>query len=171
LAALVVGLGFLYVTGRVEAAQDAPAEILTEDRLFRLELRVPVEREEVYAAWTDANRLVEWLPHWAEMTVAEGDTYVMGWDGYDGEWRGVYLEVDEPEVLAFTWQSPDQVMPDGSYPTVVRLTFEEEGEGTLLVLEHFGFRTADDAELYLDHWKPYLYVLRAFLLSSGSHDS
>lgn len=153
-----------------DAAQDTAAPILTEDRLFRLQLRVPVDPEEVWAAWTDANRLVEWFPHWAEMTVAAGESYAMGWDGHEGEWRGVYLEVDEPDVLAFTWQPPEEAMPEGAYPTTVTLTFEAEGDGTLLVLEHSGFRDTQEADAHLDAWKPYLYALRAFLLSSGSRD-
>ena len=157
-----LGLGVAY------AAQDPAVPILSEDRLFRLQLRVPVEPEEVYAAWTDANRLVEWLPHWAEMTVAEGESYAMGWDGYEDAWRGTYLEVDEPDSLAFTWQPPEAVMPDAAYPTIVRLTFEVEGDGTLLVLEHSGFRDTPEAEAHLEAWKPYLYALRAFLLSSES---
>lgn len=171
----------LAVTGTVPAGaaqgtqilrpQGAVAEILRVDRVIRLELQLPVEREVAYDAWTDASQLVEWLPHWAEMTVAEGSGFEMGWEGYDGVWTGTYLEVDRPELLAFTWLPPESVFPAGSYETEVRVRFEprEEG-GTLLLLEHSGFRDTPEMEAQLQAWRPYLFALRAFLLQMPSAD-
>ncbi|MFW6198267.1 MAG: SRPBCC family protein [Acidobacteriota bacterium] len=145
--------------------QAAVTEILRVDRVIRLELELPVEPEVAYDAWTDASQLVEWLPHWAEMTVAEDSGFEMGWEGYDGVWTGTYLEVDRPEALAFTWLPPESVFPAGSYETEVRIRFEprEEG-GTLLLLEHSGFRDTPEMEAQLQAWRPYLFALRAFLL-------
>ena len=151
-------------TPQGQGGSGAPA-ILRLDRVIRYELFLSVAPERVYAAWTNADQLVEWFPHWAEMTVAEGEGYRMGWEGYDGVWEGTYLEVDD-DVLAFTWLPPPSVFPAASYPTTVRLTFEEVDEGTKLVLQHSGFLDTPELEAHVRSWQPYLYALRAFLLRS-----
>jgi uncharacterized protein YndB with AHSA1/START domain len=124
-----------------------------------------VDPETAFDAWTEAADLVEWLPHWAEMQVAEGEGFSMGWDGYDGVWTGTYLEVQRPERLVFTWVVPEGVFPSGSYETVVALTFEEVDEGrTSLLLEHSGFQEAGELESQLQAWRGYMFALRAHLL-------
>ncbi len=141
------------------------ATILESDRLLRFVLRLPVQRELAFDAWTDANQLVEWLSHWAEMTVAEGEGFRIGWEGYDGVWEGRYLEIDRPAKLVFTWLPPKSVFPGGAYETLVTVLFRETEDGaTLLTLEHSGFRAAPEMEAQLQAWRPYLFALRAFLL-------
>ena len=118
-----------------------------------------------FDAWTVSTNLVEWLPHWVEMQVAEGQKFSMGWDGYEGVWTGTYLEVDRPERLVFTWVAPEGVFPSGSYETIVTLTFEEVEEGrTSLLLEHSGFREPAEFESQLQAWRGYMFALRAHLL-------
>ena len=135
------------------------------DRVARLEIDLPVDVETAYDAWTVVTEFVEWLPHWADMTVDEGGGFTMGWDGYEGEWTGTYLEVERPERLVFTWVVPEGVFPSGSYETVVTLTFEEADEGrTSMRLEHSGFRDSAEMESQLQSWQGYLYALRAHLL-------
>ena len=144
---------------------DGGAEILVADRVARLVLALPVSPEVAYDAWTDVYALVEWLPHWAEMTVTEGEGFEFGWDGYEGVWSGTYLEVQRPERLVFTWVPPVGVFPSGSYETVVELTFEEAEDGrTSLVLEHRGFHDAAELEAQLQAWRGYMFALRAHLL-------
>lgn len=141
--------------------------ILRTERVARLTLRLPVEREAAYDAWIDANRLVEWFPHWAEMTVTEGGSYEIGWEGYDGVWQGTYLVVQRPERLSFTWLPPASVFPSGAYETTVDLLFEEgEDGGTILTLEHTGFEGAAELEAQLQAWRAYLFALRAYLLQA-----
>ena len=133
--------------------------------LVRLSMEVPVEPAELYDAWTVADQLVQWFPSIAEMTVTEGGEYRFGWDGYDEQWVGVYVEIDRPARLSFTWQPPEAVFPEGAYQTMVTLTFEEVDDGiTRLVLEHTGFQGAAEMESHLEAWRAYLYNLRAFLL-------
>jgi len=148
---------------RPEGDQDA--QILGIERVVRLRLALPVDRETAFDAWTVSTSLVEWLPHWVEMQVAEGEGFSMGWDGYEGVWTGTYLEVDRPERLVFTWVAPPGVFPSGSYETVVTLTFEEVEEGrTSLLLEHSGFRQPGELESQLQAWRGYMFALRAHLL-------
>ena len=145
------------------------AEILQVDRVARLVLALPVSPEEAFDAWTDANQLVEWLPHWAEMTVSENEEFRLGWEGYDGVWQGRYLEVDRPARLVFTWLPPEEVFPAGAYESIVTLTFEEVEEGrTTMMLEHSGFRDTPELEAQLQVWRGYLFALRAFLLQPPS---
>ena len=116
---------------------------------------------------TEANQLVEWFPHWAEITVTEGGTYRMGWDGIDAVWEGTYVEVDRPNLLVFTWNPPAAYFPDGAYSTTVRLSFEQVEGVTEMVLEHTGFRGTAEMESTLETWRAYLYNLRAHLLQRG----
>jgi uncharacterized protein YndB with AHSA1/START domain len=144
---------------------DGAVEILVVDRVARMRLALPVSPEVAFDAWTVSGQLVEWLPHWVEMQVAEGAGFTMGWDGYDGEWSGTYLEVERPERLVFTWVVPDGVFPSGVNETVVTLTFEEVEDGrTSLLLEHSGFGDAAELESQLEAWRGYLFALRAHLL-------
>lgn len=143
----------------------APAEILQTDRVARLVLALPVGPDAAFDAWTDANQLVEWLSHWAEMTVSEDEEFRLGWEGYEGVWQGRYLEVDRPDRLVFTWMPPEEVFPAGAYESIVTLSFEEVEEGrTTMTLEHSGFRDTPELEAQLQVWRGYLFALRAFLL-------
>ena len=144
---------------------DGATLILEAERVVRFTLRLPVDPETAFDAWTDANQLVEWLSHWAEITVAEGEEFQIGWEGYDGVWQGRYLQVDRPARLAFTWNPPAEIFPTGAYETVVTITFEEdESGGTMLTLEHTGFEGTAEMEAQLQAWRPYLFALRAYLL-------
>lgn len=147
--------------------QGAGPAILGIERIARLTLRLPVERQVAYDAWTDANQLVEWFPHWAEITVTEGGAFEIGWEGYEGVWQGTYLVVDRPARLSFTWLPPAEVFPAGAYETIVDLRFEQaDGGGTVMTLEHTGFEDADTMEAQLQAWRGYLFALRAFLLQA-----
>ncbi len=149
--------------------QGQTSAILQTDRVARLVLALPVSPEIAFDAWTDANQLVEWLPHWAEMTVSEDEEFRFGWEGYAGEWQGRYLEVERPDRLVFTWLPPVEVFPAGAYESIVTLTFEEVEEGrTTMTLEHSGFRDTPELEAQLQVWRGYLFALRAFLLQPPS---
>ena len=167
IAPLLVGARGLATQAQILRPQTegSAATILTADRVIRLQLRLPVEPQVAFDAWTDADQLVQWLSHWAEMTVTEGKGFQIGWDGYDGVWQGHYLEVLRPERLVFTWLPPDTVFPAGAYETRVTLTFEPVDDcGTLMTLEHSGFRGTAELEAQLQEWRPYLFALRAYLL-------
>lgn len=141
------------------------ATILQAERLVRFQLELPVEPELAFDAWTEANQLVEWFAHWAEMTVSVGDGFEIGWEGFDGVWQGRYLEIERPERLVFSWLPPESVFPAGAYETRVSLTFDEVEEGrTRLTLEHTGFEGTAELEAQLQAWRPYLFALRAYLL-------
>lgn len=133
--------------------------------VLRLTMEVPVAREAVYDAWTIADELVQWFPGYAEMTVVEGGEYRFGWEGWDEEWIGSYVEIERPDRLVFTWQPPASAFPEGAYQTTVTLVFEEiDDDLTRLVLEHSGFQGGMEMESHYEAWRGYLYNLRAYLL-------
>jgi len=171
-SATVVLLLVACVQGPVALAQQDEGAtqsraFLEAERLIRLSMDIPVEPEVLFDAWTNAPQLVEWFPHWAEITVTEGGVYRMGWDGIDAVWEGSYLEVDRPNVLVFTWNPPAEYFPGGAYETTVRLTFEQVEGVTQMVLEHGGFRGTAEMETTLETWRAYLYNLRALLLQQA----
>lgn len=161
-AALVL---FVVVTAGTAFGTAQQRAFVEAELLVRLAMEVPVARETVWDAWTVADELVQWFPSYAEMTVTEGGEYRFGWDGWDVDWVGTYVEVDRPNRLVFTWQPPESAFPQGAYETTVVLTFEEtEDDGTRLLLEHGGFRGGAEMESHLESWRGYLYNLRAYLL-------
>ncbi len=157
LVAAVMLLGVLPASAQQRA-------FVESELVVRLSMEIPVDRELVYDAWTIADQLVQWFPGSAQMTVTEGGEYRFGWDGWDEQWVGTYLEVTRPERLVFTWQPPPAVFPEGAYETTVVLTFEDLDDATRIVLEHGGFQGGLEMESHMDAWRGYLYNLRAFLL-------
>jgi uncharacterized protein YndB with AHSA1/START domain len=120
-------------------------------------------REDVYRAWTEPERLRQWLmpstgssPD-AEIDLREGGSYRIemriGDDvAYVG---GDYLEVRPPERLVFTWTWEPVELAKASTPegramgatlndtgeTRVSVEFREQGDSTEVVLTHEALRT------------------------------
>ena len=151
------------VRGPLSASPQQRAFVEAE-LLIRLTMELPVEPEVMFDAWTTADQLVQWFPGWAEMTVTEGGEYHFGWDGWEQEWVGTYVEVERPERLVFTWKPPAAVFPDGAYETTVTLSFEDLDGATRMILEHGGFQGGPEMESHKEAWSGYLYNLRAYLL-------
>ena len=74
---------------------------------------LPASRADVFAAWTDANSLRQWMcPPGVTHTTAELDArvggryrIVMHAEKKDYDHHGEYLVVDPPSKLSFTWIS------------------------------------------------------------------
>jgi uncharacterized protein YndB with AHSA1/START domain len=89
----------------------APTGFVTAPSLT-LKRRLNAAPEKIYAAWTEPQKLMQWLgPAGATMLVAEADVRVGGKyrfvmrtpDGEQHEVSGVYREVVQNEKLVFTW--------------------------------------------------------------------
>ena len=100
---------------------------------------IPVPREEVFAAWLDAESLATWMcPGAARSTVQVepkvGGSFriVMEHGDERVEHTGTYLAIEPPARLAFTWISPYTDLR----PTVVTVEFHAQREGTEVVLTH-----------------------------------
>jgi len=161
MASVFVGVALVCVP---LAARPQKRAFVEAELLVRLMMELPVEPEVMFDAWTTADQLVQWFPGSAEMTVTEGGEYRFGWDGWEEEWVGTYIEVDRPDRLVFTWQPPATVFPTGAYETTVTLSFEDLDGATRMTLEHSGFQGGSEMESHKEAWSGYLYNLRAYLL-------
>ncbi|MCU1234116.1 MAG: Activator of Hsp90 ATPase 1 family protein [Candidatus Solibacter sp.] len=78
--------------------------------------------------------------------------------------QGVYLEVDRPTKLAYTWNPSWETIP----PTTVRYTLSQVAGGTHVHFEHSGF----DGQLksqqgHLEGWKRVIEWLSGYLEGKG----
>ena len=81
--------------------------------------------------------------------------------GEEFEAIGVYREVVPHRKLVFTWASPDSEEPE----TLVTLTFEPSGTGTLFGLTHEGLKDAKDRDSHSGGWSNSLTSLDRYLTS------
>lgn len=109
----------------------------------RIRRSVAASPDRVFDAWTDATQLAAWW--WPQLG---GTTYDVDARA-GGRFRihspeikatvsGVYRELDPPRRLVFTWNWEDEG-EGGAEPAVqdtVVVTFEREGRGTLVTVEH-----------------------------------
>jgi uncharacterized protein YndB with AHSA1/START domain len=87
-------------------------------------------------------------------------------DGDTGTVHGVYIEVDRPKVLAYTW-NPSW---DPGESTEVHITFERVKSGTLLRFVHSGFAgRKEPQEGHTQGWTHVLGWLQTYLLQKESH--
>ncbi len=109
-------------------------------------------RQRVWAAWTEPERLIEWLgPKGVPGTIHSGDVRVggllhwhMGASGGHGMWgRALYREIVSPARLVYVQSFSDAEgriarapFFEGRWPLemLTEVTLEEQGEGTLLTL-------------------------------------
>jgi uncharacterized protein YndB with AHSA1/START domain len=106
---------------------------------------LPMARARLFELWTDPVHLARWWgPVGWRVVRCETDLRLKGrWQTVlltgSNETRsigGQYLEIVPPERLVFTWEFPASTADVEPQVTVVTVTFLEEGDGTLLQLEH-----------------------------------
>jgi uncharacterized protein YndB with AHSA1/START domain len=127
---------------------------------------LPVPPEAVFPYFTDQARYVEWMGSIAKLEpVPDGAYFVQTGDGFAAS--GIFLEVDPPRGLTFTWgwapgsgqavlsgPQPDDALPPGSTRVVV--TLEAEDGGTRLTLDHHDLPTDELREAHRIAWQTYL---------------
>ncbi len=132
-------------------------------RLTRL---MPAPREDVFAAWLDAEGMRAWMcPGDIKKTETEIDArvggkfrIVMHGEENDYEMTGEYVEIDPPRRLVLTW-----VFSETKDETLLTLEFHERGEETELVLIHERISDAESAGNYEKGWTSILEKLAARL--------
>jgi uncharacterized protein YndB with AHSA1/START domain len=128
------------------------------DLTVRRTLSVAPER--VWRAFT-TSELAAWFwpPSW--VTVADldlGEGYHLWSDTSGMGINGEYLAVEPHERLQQSWRWDD----DG-YETVVTITFEAEGDGTVLTVVHEGFADDQSRDDHIQGWNDCLDRLPAAL--------
>jgi uncharacterized protein YndB with AHSA1/START domain len=106
-----------------------------------LKRRLNAPLAQVYAAWTQPEKIARWFgPAGTETVRAEADVRVGGrfhivMDQRDGDVHdvsGVYREVMPDEKLVFTWAW--RTTPERE--SLVTISLKRDGEGTILTLTH-----------------------------------
>jgi DNA-binding transcriptional ArsR family regulator len=140
-------------------------EDMTDRLVVRKEVRVPRSREEAFTLFTD--RIGAWWPTASHSLggdavvdvrfgSAVGDQIVeVREDGSTAAW-GEILAWDPPERVRVLW-----AVSSGRPTTTWEATFSEDGDGTRLVLEHWGWEAHGDeaaaaAASYDEGWDPVL---------------
>ena len=69
--------------------------------------------------------------------------------------RGEFVEIDPPRRVVFTWgwEGMDAVPPGSS---TVEVTFEPDGDATILRLVHRGLPSAEEVQQHSHGWDMYL---------------
>lgn len=114
----------------------------------------PVPPAQLWAAWTEPDRIARWLG--AEVVggpVAPGASLRLVWGaGADDQVDLVVRELRAPQLLEWEWTIA------GEPPTVLRVDFVAAGDGTDLVLDHRGLPLRQYAGLGAG-WDAYLSAL------------
>lgn len=126
---------------------------------LHLEKVLVVPREQVFAAFSDAEQLRRW---WGpagfsvqrlQFDAVEGTEYRIAMQPPDGDVfhiRGTFRAVEPPRRLIFTfiYEEPD---PDDQ-ETLVTLAFESTDPGTRVILDQGPFKTTERLGLHRDGW-------------------
>ena len=130
--------------------------------LSQSDLTLTVERiiyappEAVFDAWLNPEMLMRFMCPGPGMTTPSADTdphvggrfdLVMKNGDDEMPHGGIYREINRPNRLVFSWESPFSV--DGS---TVTLEFRPEGTGTHLTLTHIRFPDEESRDNHLGGW-------------------
>jgi uncharacterized protein YndB with AHSA1/START domain len=140
----------------------APADDAASERAqFTLTRRVDAPRETVWQLWTDPEELTFWFhPRGAtsprelisvDLRVGGRYRYTVIDDstGDSTVFGGAYVEIREPERLAFTWGHPDDRTGEA---TVVTVTLTAHGERTEITLHVRGLEGRPGQGRAYDGW-------------------
>ena len=150
------------------AAVDAKPRA-TELPSLTLTRRLRARPEKVYAAWSQAEQLVQWFgpPNTkpatlnAELDVRTGGHYRISFTRDDGEYfeaRGTYREVGPNERLVFTWawhSTPER-------ESLVTITLKPDNAGTLMIFHHAQFFDETARDNHQRGWSSFFDKLDAF---------
>ena len=143
---------------------------MTTDLALKLTQHVPAAPEKVFDAWLDPETLKRFMCPMEGTSVLRAETDPRVGGRYDilmsnemGEiphW-GEYREIDRPNRLVFTWNSP-HAAPD----SIVTLTFEGASGGTDVTLVHDRFPSDGSRDGHEKGWTSILAGL-AKMLENG----
>jgi uncharacterized protein YndB with AHSA1/START domain len=117
-------------------------------------------RDKVFRTWTDPSLISRWfmalpgyLPALAEVDLAPLGEWKITVRPGDGAGQSIlhgnFIEVARDRELTYTWRGN---VPGGEYATLVNVRFEDEAEGSRIVLTHGVFRTEPDRAAHGQGW-------------------
>ena len=136
-------------------------------------------RELVFAAWSNADQMMQWMGPVAHPAIAfEQDLRIGGrWHGTlrpvaggeDLHQGGEFLEVEPPARLVFTFQWYGDNHEDGpGVPTVVSIDLYDEGAQTRMRFRQSGLKSTDSAAGHRGGWSSTFDRLDEFFRASGA---
>jgi len=106
---------------------------VTETLVYRVTIPAPPER--VFARFTDARLMREWIGVAVELDARPGGALRIDVNGRDVV-RGEFLALEPPERLSFTWGWEGAGRPVGPGASIVEVRLAPSGAGTQLELRH-----------------------------------
>lgn len=134
---------------------------MTDPSVLEVSIHIAAQPATVFGYFTDPARYVQWMGRTATLQPVPGGLYRINMrDG--AEAVGKFVEIDPPRKLVFTWGWTHQpTIPPGSTRVVVTLT--PEGDGTFVVLRHYGLPDEQQDDGHRKGWIMYLDRLNAVL--------
>jgi uncharacterized protein YndB with AHSA1/START domain len=129
---------------------------MTTDLSLRVTQHVPARPERVFDAWLDPAMIHRFMIASAGQTIGSAQTdpkvggayrIVMKTGTGDVPHWGEYREISRPGRLVFTWNSPH-----GAPGSVVTLTFEPDGQGTMVTLVQDLFVSEGSRDGHIRGW-------------------
>lgn len=132
------------------------------DEIVR-EVKIAAPPEVVFGYFLDPVKIVRWKAVEADLDPRPGGLYRFSIDGRNVA-AGSFVEIDAPKRLVYTWgwEGSDAIPPGSS---TIEVTFEPDGDGTLLRLAHRGLPTDEARAQHAAGWEHYL--LRLTLAAAG----
>ena len=116
---------------------------------IKVERTIPAPPSEVFDAWLDP-KVPGTLWHENEQLIVnpkvDGLWYWLSLRG--NPHYGRFIEIDRPGRIQLTWMSRNTLGEE----TIVAVTFQKNGEGTLLTLLHSGFPNEEKAKAHEKGW-------------------
>jgi uncharacterized protein YndB with AHSA1/START domain len=124
-----------------------------EGLLAECDVRIEASPETVFQFFVDPEKMLLWKGVHAELDPRPGGLFKVevtpGWVA-----TGEYTEVDPPHVVAFTWGWEGGPIAPGS--SLVRVTLEPDGDGTIVRLCHSGLPDEEMLESHTTGWEHFL---------------
>ncbi len=109
--------------------------LVAAERRIEREIRIAASPETVFDHWVDPVRLATWMGRDVTVDARPGGSYRIDYNGSDVA-SGAFVELERPRrlVLTWGWEAPGDPTPPGA--SLVEVTLEPDGDGTVLRLVH-----------------------------------
>jgi uncharacterized protein YndB with AHSA1/START domain len=144
----------------------------TTEGIIELERHIAARRETVFSYFTDPDRYRLWQGVDAELDPRPGGIFRVTMTGRSRTVaRGVFVEIDEPKRVVFTW-GWEQIdgLPDGMHlqpgTSTVEVDLVADGDETILRMRHSGLPTDAACQFHTHGWS--MTLDRLVLVAEGS---